>query len=154
MAYQTTRMNGIPGADDGRNRRNVGDLAHDVVELVELQSRLFLLDARESARTSITGAVFVLAGAMLLLAGVSALLYALGWLLADSAGWPRWAAFGTSAAAGLLVSGILAWVGIKRLRAGVNTFRRSGRELSQNLQWFRDTWKNPEHRSPTNLGSE
>ncbi len=141
MANQTTRLNGSPGHDDAAGRRNIGDLAHDVVELVELQSRLFMLDARESAKTSLTGAMLVLAGAILLLSGASGLIFALGWVLFDVAGWSRSASFAVAGGAGLLISGILAWLGVRKLRSGINTFRRSGRELSQNLQWFRDTWK-------------
>ena len=151
MANQTTRLNGSSGYDDSGGRRNMGDLAHDIVELVELQSRLFMLDARESGKTSITGAVLVLAGAILLLSGASGLIFALGWVLFDLAGWSRSASFAVAGGTGLLLSAIVAWLGVRKLRSGINTFRRSGSELSRNLQWFRDTWKRDGRSSPDRL---
>ncbi len=143
MAYQTTRMNAADNSGVDRPQRSFGNLGHDVVELVELQAKLFMIDTRESARALIYGVILVLAAGILMLTGATVMAFSLAWLFYDVLEWPRPLAFLAAGGAVLLICAIVGWLGIRKLLRAVRVYRRSGRELSRNLQWFRDAWKRP-----------
>jgi|GEM_PF-1534713 len=146
MAHQTTRLNVGDGVHMEKPQRTFGNLGHDAVELIELQAKLFMIDTRESARALIYGAVLVLAAAILMLTGATVMAFSLAWLFYDVLEWPRPLAFLAAGGIVLLICGIVGWLGVRKLLRAAKVYRRSGRELSRNLQWFRNAWKRPVHR--------
>jgi len=136
-------MNYADGANLDRPQRTFGNLGHDAVELLELQAKLFMIDSRESARSLIYGAVMLVAAGILMLAGTTVLAFSLAWLFSDVLQWPRPLAFLAAGGIVLLICGLVGWLSVRKLLQAAKVYRRSGRELSRNLQWLRDAWKRP-----------
>lgn len=143
MAHQTSRMNYTDGGNLDRPQRTFGNLGHDAVELLELQAKLFMIDTRESARSLIYGVVMLLAAGVLMLAGSTVLAFSLAWLFYDVLEWPRPLAFLAAGGIVLVICAVVGWLSIRKLLQAAKVYRRSGRELSRNLQWFRNAWKRP-----------
>ena len=122
-------------------RRNLSDLAHDVVTLLELQANLFKLDLRDTATRSILPAVFLVGGVFLLIACLTVGLAAFSYILVEQAGWSLAASFGLGALVGLLLGGLLLFAGWLRLRKGLDTVSRSREEFARNLSWFKQVLK-------------
>jgi hypothetical protein len=141
MAHQT-QMNG-----NGRQAapravvENLGEFAHDVVTLAELQAKLFIADVQ----TFKSGVVFptaLMAGAGILALGcIPVLLMGVAWLLVDyqvlSRGW----AFLVSTAAGLILAGIMGAIGWASFRRQLNILERSQVELERNITWIKSVLK-------------
>jgi hypothetical protein len=116
-------------------------LAHDVIELGELQAQLFVHDVKNTTQKTRTSLLLSVVGACVLLGSVPVMLLALGEFIADRTGWPRSGAFAIAALIGIGVStGFLAaaW---NRLSVGLNSMQRSRDELTRNIAWVKSSLK-------------
>jgi uncharacterized membrane protein YciS (DUF1049 family) len=112
-------------------------LAHDAIELAELQAKLLKLDAQAAARNSGIGAALAVVGVCLLLGCVPVALLALGeWCVAEF-DWSRAAAYAAAAAIGLALSAICATAAWMRVRTALASLQRSRDELNHNLAWIK-----------------
>ncbi len=140
MVNQTTMTNGRSTAPATAMTRSMSDLAADIATLAELQVRLFLLDAKESAKRLAVPAAMILGGGVLLLGTIPVLLLAIAALLVLAGlgvtaslfiSFFLGAAFGT-------IPVVIAW---SLLRSSPISFQRSREELAQNVRWIKDALK-------------
>lgn len=115
----------------------VRSLAHDAIELAELQGQLLVLDAKIASRQAWIGLALVVVAACLLLGAMPVALYALAELFVAQLEWPRAAALATSAAIGLALSAIAVAAAWRRLKVALASLRRSREELSRNVAWIK-----------------
>jgi len=121
--------------------RNVGDLAHDIVELGELQAALLKVDVAQWSRR-LTLPLIMLGGAGVLLVGcVPVLLAALAYVFVELAGWSNSLSFLAAALIGLVIGGACAVSGWWKLRGSVSVFRRSQEEFNHNVRWLKQVLK-------------
>lgn len=142
MAYQA-QVNGKakrqhPGA---AFRENVSGLLHDVIELGELQTRLFLVDLNEAKRGSIVPILLGVGSFCLALASVPILLAGLAWALVEYAEWDLAAAFTVTAIVALVVAGCMAWSGWRLMSRALGKLSRSRDELATNVAWIKSALK-------------
>jgi len=117
------------------------ELAHDVIELGELQAQLFALDIKSTVKKTSSSVLLTIVGACVLLGSVPVILLALGYLIAELLDWPVSAGLGIAAAVGIAISAgvlLLAW---NRLSAGLHSMQRSSEELRRNIAWIKSTLK-------------
>jgi hypothetical protein len=112
-------------------------LAHDVIELSELQAQLFVHDLKSTAQKTRTSLVLSVVGLCVLLGTVPVLLIALGQFIAEQTGWPQSAGLAIAAVIGIVASAILMAVAKNRLSAGLNSMQQSRDELSRNIDWIK-----------------
>ncbi len=118
-------------------REGVGEMLHDIVTLTELQSQLFMVDARESATKAQTPLVLAVVGSVFALGAVPVLLVSLAEALVLFFEWERAVAYLVSGATGAILGGILlgiAWAKVSRV---VEVFTRSKTELHENIRWIK-----------------
>jgi uncharacterized membrane protein YqjE len=141
MVDQATMRNGHNTSAPAREMtRNVGGLASDIASLVELQARLFALDAKASLRRMIAPVVLAVLGVALLLGAVPVLWMAVAyWLF--SLGMNGAAALFLSFVIGAVlgvVGVVIAWF---LFRGSLSSFQRSREELANNIAWIKDALK-------------
>ena len=136
MARQAT-LNTDSGASLNGMLNGIGDLGSNVVTLTTLQARLAVEDFRESASRAqpalIAAAFLVPLGFASITVGLCGLAY---WMATDL-GIPLGRSLLLVAAGGILLSSSMAVLVIRRLRASLTSFRRSGEELERNIAWLR-----------------
>jgi uncharacterized membrane protein YciS (DUF1049 family) len=118
-----------------------GCLAHDAIELAELQAKLLKLDAQSAARNGGMSIALAVVGVCLLLGCVPVALMALAEVFVAQFAWPQAAAFAAAAAIGLalsLLTGAAAWV---RVKSAVASLERSRDELNRNIAWIKANLK-------------
>jgi len=123
-------------------------LAHDVIELGELQAQLFVHDVKSTTQKTRTSLLLGVVGACVLLGSVPVLLFALAELLVEQFGWTRSAGFAAAAVVGIAASaGILAaaW---NRLSVGLHSMQRSRDELSRNIAWIKSSLRSQSSTNP------
>ncbi|HUG89712.1 MAG TPA: phage holin family protein [Planctomycetaceae bacterium] len=145
MADQAT-VNGRGQKAGTALRLNVGDFAHDVLTLGELQGRLLLVDLREARNRALRPLVLGVVGVVLLLSSFPVLLLGLAWLIALT-GLPLWASLLIAAAIGVAVSGVLGWFAWRTIRTTFAVFERSRDEFSQNLTWIKSVLRSGSRRT-------
>jgi uncharacterized membrane protein YqjE len=140
MADQTSveYRNGSGEAPASQIVRNLGDCAHDVVVLAELQARLAALDLKESAQQTLAPAGLLAIGLGLLAGSFPVLLMTLAYLLINVAEWPEWAGFLLATVIGFLVGGALCAGAYWLFRSSVTGLERSRKELTDNLRWLKE----------------
>ena len=135
MAHQATIKNDPGGSVNGM-LSGIGDLGGNVVTLTTLQARLAAEDFRESVSRAqpalIAAAVLIPMEFASITVGVIGLAY---WT-AVGLGIPLGQAFLMVAAGGIVMTTILGALVIRRLRASLSSFRRSGEELERNIAWL------------------
>jgi len=124
---------------------NVGasfsSLAHDAIELAELQAKLLKLDVQAAARNGGMSIALLVVGACLLLGCVPVALISLAEVFVAQWGWTRAGALGAAAAIGLALSagtGAAAWY---RVRTALVSLQRSRDELNRNIAWIKTNLK-------------
>ncbi len=135
------QTNGKAKADRPNVRESLTGLAHDAIELAELQAQLLKLDARAAARSGGMSIAISIGGACLLLGCVPVALLALAEVLVAQWGWSREGALGAAAAIGLALSagaGAAAWLWI---RSALSSLQRSRDELNRNIAWIKANLK-------------
>lgn len=126
-----------PGSDHEENAPGIRAVLRDLVELAELQTVLFRLDADQAARrlerTFIVGAI----GACLLLGAMPIALLGVADWLSSATGWSI--ALSRVVAAGFGVAGACFVLQSARrgMRATAGSFRRSRHEAARNVEWLK-----------------
>ena len=117
------------------------DLAHDVVELGELQTQLLKLDVTAAWLRMKTGVVLLVVGACLLLGCIPILWLTIAESLVEFADWSRTAAMGVAFLIGVAVAGAFTAIAWIKLKAMFETFERSRDELNRNIAWIKSSLK-------------
>ena len=139
-AYADGVPNGKSHFPPGAVARDVGSLAHDAIELSELQFDLFKIELRQAA-LGLFGPIAMFVGAgIAILASLPLLLFFVATALIEWAGWTDgyapWAylvAFGV----GALIAAVVAAVGWTVLKRKLVLFRSSREELTRNIAWIK-----------------
>ena len=128
MVHQAeVNTNGKAKAADPNVAASFTSLAHDAIELAELQAKLLKLDAQAAARNGGMSIALLVVGVCLLLGCVPVALVALAEVFVAQFAWSRAAAFAASAAIGLVLSagtGAAAWFRVKSALAVAPAFAR------------------------------
>ena len=137
MADQTKVADDGGPDGDGGAADGVFRLAHEAVELGELQVRLLLLDVQNSTANARASILYAAVGIVLVLCTAQVLLLWVAAALVQWAGWPWVAGLAASVGVGILLAGILLLVSWLHWRRGVFTWERSRSELARNLAWLK-----------------
>jgi uncharacterized membrane protein YqjE len=116
---------------------DVGEFAHDVLTLAELQGQLFVADVRECSKRVLIPGLVLLGGVALGLACVPFALAALALLLIQVFEISYAAGFLIAAVAGAVLSALLGVIGWFQVRKGLAVLGRSQQELVRNLRWIK-----------------
>ena len=143
-------MNGTSNATQRKPQvfRSISHLAHDAIELGELQIQLLKTDGDRAVgrvRSAIVLAVVALA---FLLSSLPVLLLAASESLVAYAQWSRPLALLVAAVTALAVCAIAAAVGWSKVRQSLKSFRRSSEELSRNVAWLKSELRRSGSREP------
>jgi len=144
----TTVTNGHESAPAKGMTRNVSELASDVASLAELQTRLLVVDAKESVRRLIPPVVLGALGLALLLGSIPVLLMGVAQLLVYAGLGPAASLF-IAFAIGALIAGLSLLAAWLLLRDSFSTFERSREEFQKNLAWIKDALKQGDRNSRT-----
>jgi hypothetical protein len=138
MDGQTTmNRNGTPTGNEPGIRQSFSGLAHDVIELGELQAKLLMMDLHASTARVRATIVLAVLGVAVLLGCFPVVLLTVVELLVTTADWSRVAAYACVSFVSLAVCAILFAVAWAKVRHGLSTFDRSREELRQNLAWVK-----------------
>ncbi|TWU14511.1 hypothetical protein CA54_33780 [Symmachiella macrocystis] len=116
--------------------RNVGQFAHDVVSLAELQTELLKVDAEDYLKRAAKPLIAWTVTVVVALGCVPVALATLALGLVQ-AGLQTWLAFLIATVTGLIiasVSGIVGWLWMSK---SFDAFRRSRQEFRSNLTWIK-----------------
>ena len=141
MVAQTQVEQKTNGADNSPPRamaRNTGELLSDAMTLVELQSKLLLVDVKSDLRQLIAPVVLVFCGVILALAALPIAMIALALGLEAATDLQLWAAFAISFAVAILIAGGAIGGGVWFLLHGLSFLSRSRSEWVQNVRWFKN----------------
>jgi len=125
------------------------ELAHDVIELGELQAQLFAIDVKSTVKKTGSSVLLSVIGLCVLLGTVPIILSALGYLIAELLDWPVSAGLGIAAAVGIVISAVILLLAWNRLSAGLNSMQRSSEELRRNIAWIKSTLRSRRSAAPT-----
>lgn len=119
---------------------DVGEVAHDLLQLTELQSQLFLTEIREFGQRSILPSMFLITGVMLGAACFPIALIALAFVLVQLTNLSMAASFLIVLAVGLFGSVVLSIVGWLQMRKRISFLPRSQEEFALNYQWIKSVF--------------
>ena len=138
--YPNGGSNGRSQFPPGAVARDIGSLAHDAIELSELQFDLFKIELRQAVLGLFGPLVLFFVAGMTVLASLPLLLFFIASGLIEWANWEGayapWAylaAFGI----GALLAAIVGVIGWNILKRKLNLFRTSREELSRNIEWMK-----------------
>ncbi len=114
-------------------------LAHDVIELGELQAQLFVHDVKSTTQKTRTSLLLSVVGGCVLLGSVPVMLFALGEFIAEQTGWPLSGTLAIAAVVGIGVSAVIFAAAWNRLSVGLNSMQRSRDELNRNIAWVKSS---------------
>jgi uncharacterized membrane protein YciS (DUF1049 family) len=114
-------------------------LAHDVIELGELQAQLFAHDVKSTTQKTRTSLILAVVGVCVLLGAIPVLLFALGELISEQTGWPLSAGLAIAAVVGIAISAAILAVAWNRLNVGLSSMQRSRDEFSRNVAWVKSS---------------
>ena len=139
MGHQTkvSERNGSPRTAPKALVRDVGEFAHDVLTLAELQAQLFVTDVRECRRRAFIPGLVLLAGAALGLACFPVALTALALLFIQVFETSYATGFLLATIVGAILSTLLCVSGWFLVRERLTFLRRSQEELVRNLRWIK-----------------
>jgi len=143
MGHQTkiNERNGSSEAVSQGLTRDVGEFAHDVLTLAELQAQLLVADVQECGQRVLVPVLILLSGVALGLACFPVALAALALLLIQFFETSYAAGFLLAALAGAVFSALLcvvAWFQVCKRSA---VLQRSQQELIHNLHWIKTVLK-------------
>ena len=143
MGRQTkiNEQNGAPESASKALARDVGEFAHDVIMLGELQAQLLVTDMRECSRRVLVPGLVLLCGIALGLACFPIALAALALLLIQVFETSYAAGFLIAVVAGAVLSALLSVIGWFQIRKRAAVLRRSQQELVRNLGWIKKVLK-------------
>lgn len=119
-------------------RRNLRQLASDVVTLVELQAELLQVDLRDWFKGIVW--CLVLAGAALVfgLAAIPVLLFSLAYLLVETTELSMAAALLISGGAGFAIAAVCVVTAVVLMKRDQRLLHRSASELRRNVRWLKE----------------
>lgn len=136
MARQETLNLGHPSSVNGV-LQGIGDLGGNVVTLTTLQAQLAAEDFRVSldhARPALIATAVLLP---LVFASVTVGLFGLAYWMSVDLDIPLARTLLGVAVAGLVLSGVIGFLAIRRLGTSLASFRRSQEEFKRNIEWLR-----------------
>jgi hypothetical protein len=113
---------------------SVSGLTNDIMELSELQAKLFVLDVKKSSRKTRMCLILAVVGACLVLGTIPVVLAALAQLFVEQLGWSQAAAFGVAALIGVALAATVLGAAWGIMKSGLISLERSRDELSRNLE--------------------
>jgi len=145
-----TKMNtnGRPPTHEPNVAASFADLTHDVIELAELQTQLFMCDAKKTTQNARTALILCVLGVCLLLGCIPIALIALAELLIRQFEWTPAAGYAVATACGLLLSAIALGLGYVRFKNGLVTIDRSREELNRNIAWLKSSLRSRSQSRP------
>jgi hypothetical protein len=134
-----TKMNtnGRVRDDEPNVATSFAGLAHDVIELSELQAQLLVHDVKNTAQKTRTSLILGVIGVCVLLGSVPVLLVTIGELIVELSGWSRSAGMAIATLIGIIVSGLLLAAAWNRLSVGLSSMQRSRDEFNRNIKWIK-----------------
>jgi hypothetical protein len=117
-------------------------LAHDVIEMGELQAKLFALDVKCTAQRTRTSLLLSVIGICLLLGSVPVALFAVAEVFHEQLGWSQAAGFAAAALIGIAISAGLLATALSRFNSGMVSIERSRDELNRNIAWIKSSLRN------------
>jgi uncharacterized membrane protein YqjE len=130
-------QNGSPETAPGALARDVGEFAHNVLTLAELQAQLFAADVQEYGQRVLVPGLVLIGGAALGLACFPIALAALALLLIQVLGTSYATGFLVAAVVGAVLSALLCVIGWFQVRKRLAVLQRSQQELVRNLRWIK-----------------
>jgi uncharacterized membrane protein YqjE len=139
MGHQTkiNERNGSPQTAPKGLARDVGEFAHDVFTLAELQAQLFATDLQECSRRAFVPGLLLVGGVALGLSCIPFALAALALLLIQVFETSYATGFLLATVAGAMLSVLLCVSGWLLVRQRLTLLRRSQEELVRNLRWIK-----------------
>ena len=134
---KVSQQNGAPQTAPRALARDVGEFAHDVLTLAELQGQLFVANVQECSQRVLVPGLILLGGVALGLACVPVALAALALLLIQVFEISYAAGFLIAALLGAALSALLGTIGWFQVRKGLAVMGRSQQELVRNLRWIK-----------------
>ena len=129
--------NGRTRVEEPSVAASISGMAHNAIELAELQAQLFACDIKSSGQRARSSLLLCIVGVSLLLSAFPVLLIALAVLLNTQLDWPPAAGYAVAALVGLLVSGAILAFAYAQFKQGIVTLDRSREELSNNIAWLK-----------------
>ena len=117
--------------------RGVGDFAHDVLTLAELQAQLLAADAQECRQRVLIPALLLFGGLAVSLACFPVGLAALALYLVQSYKMSYATGFLIASIVGAVLGSLLSVFGCFQVRKSLAVLQRSQHELIRNLRWIR-----------------
>jgi hypothetical protein len=136
MAHQTT-LNGLRFRHAEGMLTNLGELGGDFATLAELQAKLTAVDAKEALARATLPTVGVVIAAAVLMATVPVLLIGLAFVMATTLAISQGASLLIIGAIVAALAGVLGWFALVAFLKSFESFRRSGEELTRNINWIR-----------------
>lgn len=129
--------------------RSLNSLAHDVVELAELQTAMFRMEVGGWWGRLVLPGVLLISAIIFGLGCIPILLLSAAHGMTQAAGVPLPLSLLIVGGAVAAVAALMGWAGYRRLKACHSPFRESQRELSRNLRWIKSTLKHsaPPHQA-------
>lgn len=139
MGPQTkiSEQNGSPQTAPRALAQDVGEFAHDVLTLAELQAQLFVADVQECGQRVLVPGLVLLCGVALGLACLPIALAALALLVIQLFETSSAAGFLIAALVGAVLSALLCVIGWFQVHERVAVLGRSQQELVRNLRWIK-----------------
>jgi hypothetical protein len=137
------RCNGSTQSPPQGVAKGMGELAHDIVSLAELQLELFRVDCREGLRQIMIPVALLLFAGVVATGTVPIALILVAEFLTQATSLSRAAAFSIAAMSGVIVALAIGVVGWSYLRGVVRVFERSREELASNMTWIKHALKRP-----------
>ena len=135
---QVERTNGADNSPPRAMARNTGELLSDAMTLVELQSKLLLVDVKADLRQLIIPLALIVGGVIITLASLPISLIAVALALDAATDLQLWAAFAISFAFAIVIAGGLVGGGAWYLLHRLSFLARSRSEWAQNVRWFKN----------------
>jgi hypothetical protein len=116
---------------------NLGELGGDFATLAELQLKLTAVDGKEAIGRATLPTVGLVIAAAVLIATVPVLLIGLAFVMASALAISQGASLLIIGAIVGALAGVLGWFALVAFLKSFESFRRSGEELTRNINWIR-----------------
>ncbi len=131
-----SERNGSSGFPPQTVARNIGDFAHDVLTLGELQMELLKVDTSDCLARLIKPVILLAVAVVCSLGCVPVALMTLAYVFV-AAGLSMWQAFLCATICGLAIAAMTGWIGWRSLIRSPIDFTRSKNEFASNFQWVK-----------------
>ncbi|HEY0873585.1 MAG TPA: phage holin family protein [Vicinamibacterales bacterium] len=109
----------------------------DAQDLVREEIALAKAEARQAVSRVGSGIAMLAGAAIAGLVGLILLLTAISWAISEVFGLPAWAGFGITTVVMLVIAGVLAMVGKRRMNAARAAMPRTVDTMKENMEWMR-----------------